>query len=145
MTRPFVQIKTGNQILSLRRHLDEMLPRFIALEGVVGITLNGGMSRGYADCFSEIDVTFYLEPETFQAWESGRSPIAVGITMLNGHLYDIKLVNYANERMRVWELVTLWDASYAEILYDPSGLLHALFAEKLRTKPDSGLAEGLMM
>lgn len=38
----------------LRRHLKKMLPEFEALPGVVGLTLSGGLSRGYADRLSKI-------------------------------------------------------------------------------------------
>ncbi len=147
MSRPYVQIDAPNQIDSLRRHLEGQLPRFLAFEGVVGLTLNGGLSRGYADHLSEIDVTVFLTPEAYDAWQSGRAPIAQGITVLDGQLYDVKAVSYTEERDRPWEQVALWDASYAEILYDPEGLLHALLSEKLASRPDpgTGLVEGLLM
>lgn len=145
MTRPYVQIDATNHVAMLRQHLTEMLPRLIALEGVVGLTLNGGLSRGYADQLSEIDVTIYLTPEAFNAWESGKTPIATGICVLNGQLYDIKYVNHITEAARDWEPVTLWDASYAEILYDPQGHLQQLFASKLAHRPEPGEAEGLLM
>jgi len=145
MTRPYVQIDAVNQLSSFRGHLDALLPRFITFQGVVGITLNGGLSRGYADHLSEIDVTFFLTPEAFQAWQSGKAPIAVGITMLKEQMYDIKPVNYEAELTRTWDDVSLWDASYAEILYDPNNLLHELYSTKLGNIPDPSSAEGLMM
>ena len=145
MSRPQVHINTTNHNTTLRHHLDTTLPRFIALPGVVGLTLNGGLSRGYADHLSEVDLTVYLTPEAFTSWHQGKSPVAVGITMLDGQLYDIKYVNYDHEQGRQWDVVTLWDASYAEILYDPHHLLQALFAEKLKDAPEPGQAEGLMM
>ncbi len=136
MTRPYVQIKSTNELHALRGHLDAMLPRFTSFEGVVGLTLNGGMSRGYADRLSEVNVTFFLDPDAFQQWQRSKTPIALGITVLEGQLYDIKIVDYAAERERVWDPVTLWDASYAEILYDPDGRLHDLYVEKLADQPD---------
>jgi hypothetical protein len=145
MTRPYVQIDAANQIAILRQHLEEMLPRFTAFQGVAGLTLNGGLSRGYADHLSEIDVTFYLEPEAYEAWRSGKAPISVGITVLDGQLYDIKYLSYAAEKDRVWDHVTLWDTSYAEILHDPQGLVHVLFSEKLGERPDPSVAEGFLM
>ena len=145
MSRPRVQISATNHITTLRHHLNEMLPRFIALPGVVGLTLNGGLSRGYADHLSEIDVTFYLTPDALKAWQQGKSPIALGITMLDGQLYDVKIVDYLHEQERQWDDVALWDASYAEILYDPNDILHDLYAAKLSQPPDPGQSEGLMM
>ena len=114
MNRPQVQIESENKIAALRRHLEKMLPEFKALPGVVGLTLNGGLSRGYADHLSEIDVTIYLTSEAFGDWQSGKPPIAVGITRLAGQLYDIKYVDFNAERVRDWDDTELWDASGCE-------------------------------
>lgn len=135
MARPAVKIDTPNQLDALRAHLDQRLSQFAALPGVVGITLNGGLSRGYADHLSEIDVTFFLTPETHQQWRVGKAPLGTGIQMIDGVLYDLKLLNLEDERARDWEMVTLWDTSYAEILHDPTGAITALFAEKLARRP----------
>ena len=56
-------------------------------------------------------------------WQSGKPPISVGITRLAGQLYDVKYVDFNAERARDWDDTELWDASYAEILFDPEGLL----------------------
>jgi len=145
MTRPYVQIDAPNLITALRQHLDDVLPCFTAIEGVVGLTLNGGLARGYADHLSEIDVTVFLTAGAFKALQTRKASIAAGITVLNGQLYDVKYVDYCAERDRGWEGVTLWDASYAEILHDPQGLIQELFSEKLGDGPNLGAAEGLLM
>ena len=116
MNRPYVQIESENKVSTLRHHLKKMLPEFEALPGIVGLTLNGGLSRGYADHLSEIDVTIYLTSKAFEDWQSSKPPIAVGITRLAGQLYDIKYVDFNAERARDWDNTELWDASYAEIL-----------------------------
>lgn len=142
MSRPGVKVNTSNQLAALRAHLDQRLPHFIALPGVVGITLNGGLSRGYADHLSEIDVTFYLTPNTYQYWQAGNAPFGTGIQMIDGTLYDLKALNLEDEQSRDWEMVTLWDTSYAEILHDPAGQIAALFAEKLAKRHDPSDAGG---
>ena len=84
MSRPVVQIDAPNQLDTLRAHLDRRLPRFAALPGVVGITLNGGLSRGYGDHLSEIDVTFYLTPDAYERWQAGQAPFGTGIQKIDG-------------------------------------------------------------
>lgn len=143
--RPAVAVDAPNLAAELRGHLDAHLPAFLAIPGVAGITLNGGLSRGYADELSEIDVTFYLDSATYAAWQTQRSPLALGIVVIDGQLYDIKAVDLADEQQRAWESDALWDASYAEILYDPHGAIHALFADKLRERPTAADAAGHMM
>ncbi len=142
MPRPAVTIHTPNQLDRLRAHLDRQLPHFAALPGVVGITLNGGLSRGYADHLSEIDVTFFLTPAAYQHWQAGHAPFGTGIQMIDGQLYDLKALNLDDERARAWEMVTRWDASYAEILHDPDGAIAALLADKLAHRPDPHEAGG---
>jgi len=144
MTRPTVNINAPNQLPALRAHLDRMLPRFTALPGVVGLTLNGGMSRGYADHLSEIDVTFYLNAPTHAAWQAGYAPFGTGIQMIDGMLYDLKVLNIDEERARDWDMVTRWDMSYAEVLHDPTGAITALRAEKLAAPIDPLEAGGLL-
>ena len=142
--RPSVQISTPNHLAELRQHLDTHLPQLKALPGVLGITLNGGMSRGFADHLSEIDVTLYLDTPTHDRWQSGMAPIATGITMIDGQLYDIKAVSLEHEQNRTWEAVALWDMSYAEILYDPRGKIAALLADKLTEYPHPTSAGGYL-
>lgn len=142
MQRPYVQVQATNELHNLRQHLESLLPTLKALPGVVGITLNGGMSRGYADHLSEIDITIYLKPETYQRWQSGKSPLSSGITVIEGALYDLKIVDFSAEQKRSWDSDTLWDASYAKILYDPDSLVAQLFQEKLARFPQAEDAEG---
>lgn len=145
MTRPYVQVASTNLAESLRQHLAAQLPTFQAISGLVGITLNGGLSRGYADHLSEIDVTLFLNAATYREWQAQRSPVALGITIIDGQVYDIKAVDIDQEQMRVWESDTLWDASYAEIVYDPDSVIQRLYAEKLASRPSAESAGGFMM
>ena len=115
MTRPIVQINKPNEKDTLLEHLYDNLPSFSALSGVIGITLNGGLSRGYGDHLSEIDITFYLESATYTKWQSGNSPIGVGIQCIDGVLYDIKIVDFTQEDVESWSTDARWDASYAKI------------------------------
>lgn len=131
MPRPHVQINAPNHIGDFRAHLIDQLPHLIALPGVQGIMLNGGLSRGFADELSEIDLTLYLDSTTRTRWEMGQAPLPLGICVLAGMVYDIKIADLAEEAARDWEMVALWDLSYAEILHDPTGALTRLKQEQL--------------
>ncbi len=143
MTRPYVNLKSKNIIDEMLQVLNNNLERFIKLEGVIGVTLNGGLSRGYADDLSEIDLVIYLDKDHYEKWNRGKSPIALGIVKQDGYLYDIKLAEYEKEKEKQWDSVSLWDLSYAKILYDPSGKIKELMDDKL-TAPKTAQAEGLM-
>jgi hypothetical protein len=132
MARPHVQVPTENLLPALRAHMEAHLPAFKALPGVAGITLNGGMSRGYADHLSEVDLTVYLEPEAYRQWQAGGlAELPSGIATIDGQLYDLKVNDIVAEMAANWPPVALWDTSYAEILYDPEGKVAALFESKL--------------
>ncbi|GEM_PF-918194 len=82
MGRPYVNINRNNISEKLLKHLDGVLPGLKSLPGVVGITLNGGISRGYADHLSEIDVTIYLDPDTYKRWHEDKSPVPLLVSLL---------------------------------------------------------------
>lgn len=144
MGRPMVALKTENRINEYMTALQGKLKDFEVLEGVHGITLNGGMSRGYVDHLSEIDIVIYLEEDAYNEWSNGKSPVATGITKFDNYLYDIKLASLKEEKSRVWDNIALWDLSYAKILYDPCGEIKKLIEDKHSRKPKALEAEGLL-
>ena len=151
MKRPEVKIKSKNTVSDLLDHLQKLLPTIEEYEGLLGVTLNGGLSRGYADHLSEIDITLFLESNIYKkrtsknqsALPQAKRPYdtVYNIYELDGFLYDIKYVDLAEEQQREWEQVTLWDASYAEILYDPKNMIRQLYESKLGTIPDIKIAK----
>lgn len=144
MSRPNIKIKTTNEIESFRTRLDELLPQLKELPGLVGIALHGGLSRGYADYLSEIDLILYFDPATYQDWKNSKTPLPLGITKIGGTLYDIEVVDFMAERQAKWDEVALWDASYAEFLYDPDHQIEQLYREKLSEYPALERTIGLM-
>ena len=68
----------------------------------------------------------------------------MGITVIDGYLYDIKLVNYEDELERSYDSTALWDFSYADILYDPEGKIAEFKSRKLACTVDIDSAGGLL-
>ena len=136
MDRPYVNLNSKNTIQELLTALEKSLDKFTALQGVVGIILNGGLSRGYGDYLSEIDIVIYLHEKQFLEFENGLYPFALGITMIDGYLYDIKAVNYEQECKKEYDSVAFWDLSYASILYDPESEIAGFMEEKLSKSAD---------
>ncbi|QSF45332.1 DUF4037 domain-containing protein [Paenibacillus tianjinensis] len=144
MSRPYVTVTSPNLLDSILKELHNRIQDFTALDGVCGITLNGGCSRGYADELSEIDLVLYLEAGQYELWNNGCSPISLGITKRGEYLYDIKISSLDEELQKPWDSVALWDLSYARILYDPSGQIAKLMRTKLAQRPERLQAEGPM-
>lgn len=125
-------------------HLNKHLDQFI-MKGVMGLSLNGGLSRGYGDHLSEVDVTVYLSPKAYGDFERGQLDLPEGICIIEGQVYDMKILNYQTELERDFSVETeLWDLSYAEILYDPKNKLHQLFKNKLKRSVEISDAAGYL-
>jgi predicted nucleotidyltransferase len=124
--------------------LNESICKFTSIDGIVGVILDGGLSRGYADYLSEIDLVIYLHKEQFKQYQSKKMPFPLGIAKINGYLYDIKLVDYEDELSRDYDMVALWDLSYAKIMYDPSNKIQEFINRKLSKSVDSAQAIGFM-
>lgn len=142
--RPYVSIQNESCLNELMNALNKNMNRIKEFDNIAGIMLNGGMSRGYADYLSEIDVVIFLHDNAFKSYKEKKTPIALGITMLDEYLYDVKIVNYEEELKLEYDSIALWDLSYAKILHDNHGELKHLFEEKLKKQSEVSQAEGLM-
>lgn len=128
--RPCVHLESENQVELLTKALSRSMDRFIG-EGVMGVILDGGLSRGYGDHLSEIDVVVYLDKSHYEQYQNGICPFPLGIAMIDGYLYDIKIMDLQAEMERDYDSVALWDLSYAKVLYDPENEVKTLIQKKL--------------
>jgi hypothetical protein len=144
MSRPYVNLQSENIIEELLSALDKSLYKFTALDGIVGITLNGGLSRGYGDSLSEIDITVFVSENQFAEYVKGKFPFTLGITVLDGYLFDIKAANFEQECKSDYDSIALWDLSYARILYDPDEKIAGFIKQKLEKKVSYSDASGLL-
>ena len=97
---------------------------------VVGITLGGGLSRGYGDELSEIDLNVYVREDKLSVWNQGRGPIPQGDHHWDGYHMDVSFLSVEKEENENWSLLKKWDASYVKILYDPENRIEELLDEK---------------
>lgn len=74
--------------------------------GVVGIVLSGGVARGYADESSELDLTIFLTPSTYDRWVNQlEAPVAWGDTIHAGRYCDFDFQNIEEFRRQPLSLV----------------------------------------
>lgn len=144
MKRPFVNIDSENNIEELLNELNKCMNKFLAFNDIVGIMLDGGLSRGYSDYLSEIDIVIFLSQEQYQKYKKTKTPVPLGITKINGYLYDIKIEDFNEVLNRSYDMVALWDLSYAKIIYDPVNKVSEFIKQKLSLPINISQAEGLM-
>jgi predicted nucleotidyltransferase len=144
LNRPFVNINQDNIIEELLSELNTSMDIILSFDNIVGVILDGGLSRGYADYLSEIDIVIYLTQEQFLKYKKTKTPIPIGITKINGYLYDIKIESFEDALNRNFDMVALWDLSYAKIIYDPENKVSEFIKQKLSQPINSSQAEGLM-
>jgi hypothetical protein len=131
MSRPRPTIGGPNDHEAFFRQAQAFADRLAAHEGIVGVLLTGGVARGYADHFSEIDLAVYLTSSAFEAWtRSGLAPYAEGDSCLDGWHVDFDYLCYEDELQAEWDHVKRWDRSYAVVLHDPQCLMRELLAVK---------------
>lgn len=131
MTRPRPSVSSPSKYAAYFRQAREFADRFAACEGVMGVLLTGGVARGYADHFSELDLAVYLTRPYFEGWTSrGVVPFPEGDSLQEGWHVDFDYFCYEDEMEGEWEHTKRWDHSYAAILHDPQGLMQEMLARK---------------
>jgi predicted nucleotidyltransferase len=131
LTRPRPTVSSANAYDPYLRQARAFADRLAACEGVLGVLLTGGVARGYADHFSELDLAVYLTLPHFEGWtRRGLAPFPEGDSYLDGWHVDFGYLCYDDEIEAEWEHVKRWDRSYALILHDPQGLMQDMLARK---------------
>jgi hypothetical protein len=131
MSRPRPTASSPNDHAAFFCQAQGFANRFAACEGVVGVLLTGGVARGYADHFSEIDLAVYLRRSTFERWtRNGLAPYPEGDSWQDGWHVDFDYLCYEDELEAEWDHIKRWDRSYAVVLYDPLGWVQQMLARK---------------
>jgi len=131
VTRPRPTVHSTNEHGAFLHQAQEFATRFATCHGVVGVLLTGGVARGYADHFSELDVAVYLNRPHFRDWtQGGLAPFPEGDSWVEGWHVDFDYFCYEDEVQAKWEPLKRWDHSYALILHDPQSLMREMLARK---------------
>lgn len=128
--RPVGKLPDTNQIKDMQQNIEEYVELLSGNPDIVGITLAGGLSRGYGDALSEIDLNIYIKEEQLPKWIKGNGPIPQGDHQGTKYHMDVSFLSIEAEKKTTWNTLKKWDASYAKILYDPSGEVEKLLDSK---------------
>lgn len=128
-------LKGKNEIKMFRQVAEKIKGKLVENEGVVGIIFIGGLTRGFADEYSDVDIIVLTSRKSKILMEKIRQ-IADQEHNLSGLDIDLEahfLEDFARSR---WDEMDKWDFSHAEIVYDVNGEIHDLIKRKVRVAKD---------
>lgn len=101
-------------------------------KNIIGITLNGGVSRGMGDEFSEIDIHFYVKDKNKAKNFPPKIPGIGNDVSINGVWFDIHIYEIDKELKEKWNMDRRWDFAHSKILFQRSNVLTNLKKEKIK-------------
>lgn len=125
-----LKLEGKNRIREFRRIAKALVSKISKYDGVAGIAFIGGLVRGFADEYSDLDIIVLLSirdeklrKRLYKLSSSEAKRRKVDIDMEVHFLEDFK--------KRRWDEIDRWEFSRAEIVFDPEGMLKKVIDEKL--------------
>jgi predicted nucleotidyltransferase len=131
MVLKMVSLKGENQIKKFMKIAEKLVSKISSFDGVVGVIFEGGLARGFADKYSDVDITVFLDRKDERLRKQIRK---IGADEQKHSVVDVDLsVHFLEEfAKRRWSEVDRWDYSHAKIVFDPKGEIEKVFSKKLR-------------
>ena len=125
------KLKGENRIERFRQVAERLASKIASYEGVCGIVFIGGLVRGFADRFSDLDITVFISKKDE---DLKRRIYNVGLGEGKASGIDVDLEIHFIEDFKRWKLneADRWEFSRAKIFFDPKGEVERMFREKLR-------------
>jgi len=125
------ELKGENQIKTFRGIARNLASKISSHKGVAGIAFIGGLVRGFADRFSDVDIVVllaerdeHLRKQLYDLSASTQRRLGIDIDLEAHFLEDFK--------KQKWDEFDRWEFSKAEIVYDPERVIKRVFEQKLR-------------
>ena len=130
-----VRLQGENQIRRFRQVAEGLVSKISSFEDVAGIVFIGGLVRGFADKFSDIDLIVFLSRRDGQARRKIRD---LGIDEQRRLGIDVDLEVHFLEDFKKWKWdeADKWEFSRAKIVFDPEGEIKKVFGQKLELPKD---------
>lgn len=101
---------------------------------VIGVAVGGGLGRGHADKFSDIDVYVFVDSKTFERWNR-TNEVKSGCYKYRGYPLEVYLFDLPAEKKKTWLVQDRWERHNFIILFDTKGEVRSLLKEKCRWYP----------
>jgi predicted nucleotidyltransferase len=125
------KLQGKNHIRKFKQMAERLTSGVLAYRGVAGVIFVGGLVRGFADRYSDVDIVVLLNRRD----EDLRKQLKkIGSNEQERSCVDVDLEVHFLEDFSTskWDETTKWDFSQARIVFDPQGKIKKLFNEKLR-------------
>ena len=129
------KLKGPNQIEAFRQVAERLVFRISACEGVCGILYHGGLVRGFADRFSDLDITVFLDRDDKELQRVIRG-IELEEEKCSGLETDLMIHDLEGSQKKRWDEIKRREFSKAKIVFDPEGQIEELLNEKLSVSRD---------
>ena len=126
-----MELKGENRIKAFKRIAKGLASKISNCEGVTGIAFIGGLVRGFADKYSDLDIVVLLAGKD-EKLRKRFYELASNEAKRNNVDIDLEVHFFEDFRKRQWDEIDRWAFAKAKIVFDPKGALKEALGEKLR-------------
>jgi len=124
-----------NRIAHFKEIAEQLKLKICSFEGISGIVFMGGLTRDFADSYSDVDVTVFLA-EKDESLRKNVEKIGSEMRLRLGVDVDLEVHFLEDFKARKWSEIAKWDFAHAKVVFDRNGDIRKLLKMKL-TVPKS--------
>jgi predicted nucleotidyltransferase len=125
------RLKGKNQIREFSKVAKALTSKIGSHKGVAGVILIGGLTRGFADKYSDVDMITLLSRKD-ENLRKKLKEIGSDEQKRSGIDIDLEVHFLEDFRARKWDEMFKWDLSHAKIVLDPEKEIQRMLTEKLK-------------
>jgi predicted nucleotidyltransferase len=120
-----------NRIEELRQIAGLLKSEILLNRGICGIVFAGGLTRGFADKYSDVDIIVLLSARN-ERLRKKIQKIGSNAKARFGVDVDLEVHFFEDFENWKWSETTKWDFSHSQVVFDPDKRVQTLFNKKLR-------------
>jgi predicted nucleotidyltransferase len=125
------QLKGKNRIKAFRRIAKGLASKVSSCGGVTAVAFIGGLVRGFADEYSDLDIVVLLTGRDERLRKQLYELASIEAKRYSVDI-DVEVHFLEDFRKRKWGEIDRWEFAKAEIVFDPKGALKEALGDKLR-------------
>jgi predicted nucleotidyltransferase len=126
-----IHVQGKNLLPKFQKIADRIVSEVSALDDVAGIVVLGGVSRGFVDRYSDLDILVFLTKRNDNV-EKSIHELTINEQKATGVEVDLEIHVLQDYAGRKWNEIARWDFSIAKVVFDPTGNAAKMIGDKLR-------------